>query len=155
MLRFAHLPEPTFEGTAAVDDDEIGDGAEEYAELAPGVLYRFTLELNNLGGGDGRMLVQGETIPRDRLAQLPLSPAGGGRRGRPCRHGADQGANPAHGAWHRRARGPPRAHAPGRLRRIPLDKLATRETQPALEAARVTSLFAFVLRLAGLRHREA
>jgi ABC toxin N-terminal region/Neuraminidase-like domain/Salmonella virulence plasmid 28.1kDa A protein len=148
-LRFAHLPEPTFEGTATVDNDEIGDGAEEYAELAPGVLYRFTMELNNLGGGDGRMLVQGETLPRDRLAQLPLSPAA-------AIDEADRAVTAlakaltlltALGIGEREAR-----HVLTHLTDfdgVPLDKLAARETQPALEAARVTSLFAFALRLAG------
>jgi hypothetical protein len=148
-LRFAHLPEPTFEGTAAADGDEVGDGAGEYAELTPGVLYRFTVELNDLGGGDAQMLVQGETLPRDRLAQLPLSPAA-------VIDEADRAVTAltkaltlltALGIGEREAR-----HVLTHLADfdgVPLDKLAARETQPALEAARVTALFAFILRLAG------
>ncbi len=73
-LRFAHLPGPTLTGTATADGDEVGDGPAEYAELKPGVLYRFTLELRSLNGGTARLLAQGETQPKDRLALLPLYP---------------------------------------------------------------------------------
>lgn len=74
-LRFAHLPKPTLTGTASSDNDEIGDGADEYVELKPGIPYRFTLELRKLNGGDARLLVQGETLAKDRLAQLALYPS--------------------------------------------------------------------------------
>ena len=74
-LRFAHLPKPTLTGTASSDNDEIGDGADEYVELKPGIPYRFTLDLRKLNGGDARLLVQGETLAKDRLAQLALYPS--------------------------------------------------------------------------------
>jgi Neuraminidase-like domain/Salmonella virulence plasmid 28.1kDa A protein/Putative peptidoglycan binding domain len=74
-LRFAHLPTPTLMGTAGADGDEVGDAPGEYVELKPGALYRFTLSLRNLAGGGTRLLAQGETLPKDRLAQLPLYPA--------------------------------------------------------------------------------
>ncbi len=70
-LRFDHLPDPLFlSGTAANDGDEVS----EYLELKPGVPYRFTLALRKLNGGEPRLLVQGETLPKDRLAQLTLYP---------------------------------------------------------------------------------
>ncbi len=34
--------------------------------------YHFTFDAHNLGGGDARLLVQGETLPKDQLAQLTL-----------------------------------------------------------------------------------
>lgn len=76
-LRFAHLSESLFlSGTAASDNETLGDGPDEFLELKAGVPYRFTLELKNLDGGYARMLVQGETLPRGPLAQLRLYPAG-------------------------------------------------------------------------------
>ncbi|MCS6940509.1 MAG: hypothetical protein NZM94_14610, partial [Roseiflexus sp.] len=75
-LRFAHLPEPVFlKGTAAADNSTLGNGPDEFLELKAGVPYRFTLELKKLGGGYGRLLVQGETLPRGPLSQLRLYPA--------------------------------------------------------------------------------
>lgn len=74
-LRFAHLPKPTLTGTASSDNDEIGDGADEYVELKPGIPYRFTLDLRKLNSGDARLLVQGETLAKDKVAQLALYPS--------------------------------------------------------------------------------
>ncbi|MCL6542207.1 MAG: hypothetical protein K6T87_16750 [Roseiflexus sp.] len=75
-LRFAHLPEPVFiKGTAATDHDTLGDQSGEFLELQAGVPYRFTLELKNLNGGQARLLVQGETLPKGPLSQLKLYPA--------------------------------------------------------------------------------
>ncbi len=74
-LCFDHLPAPLF--NAAATDGGGGKppvGPEEYVELKAGVPYRFTLEFRNLGGGGARLQVQGETLPRDGLAQLPLYP---------------------------------------------------------------------------------
>lgn len=72
-LRFDHLPEPLFwSGTAATDNTALGDKPEEYLELKPGVPYRFTLYLRKLNGGDARLLVQGETLPKGSLARLTL-----------------------------------------------------------------------------------
>src|SRR5262249_46339826 len=42
--------------------------------LKPGVPYRFTLDVRNLGGGDVSLLVQGESLPKDSLARLALYP---------------------------------------------------------------------------------
>lgn len=70
-LNFDHLPQPLFlSGAASKDDDQIGDGVNEYLELKPGIPYRFTLEVTKLNGGDARLLVQGETIPKDSLDNL-------------------------------------------------------------------------------------
>ena len=74
-LSFDHLPQPLFlSGAASKDADEIGDGANEYLELKPSVPYRFTLEIKKLNGGNARLLVQGETLPKDSLTQLKLYP---------------------------------------------------------------------------------
>ena len=69
-LHFDHLPHALVSGTATKDDAEISD----YVELQPGVLYSFTLEVQQLNGGDVRLLVQGETLPKNRLSQLTLYP---------------------------------------------------------------------------------
>ena len=74
-LRFAHLPAATLSGTAQVDGDELGDGADEYVELEPNTLYRFTLTVTDLGAGDARLVVQGETLPRGVVTRLSLRPA--------------------------------------------------------------------------------
>ncbi|HLN62155.1 MAG TPA: neuraminidase-like domain-containing protein [Symbiobacteriaceae bacterium] len=73
-LRFAHLPNPVFSGTALADGATLGDQPDEYVELKPGTLYHFTLKLGQLNGGDARLLVQGETLPKGALDQLPLYP---------------------------------------------------------------------------------
>jgi hypothetical protein len=70
-LRFDHLPDPSFlSGTAARDGDELS----EYLELKSDVPYRFTLSLRTLDGGEARLLVQGETLPKDHLTKLTLYP---------------------------------------------------------------------------------
>ncbi len=71
-LRFAHVPTPTLTGTATADGDEVGDAPGEYVELKSGILYRFTLVLRDLAGDGARLLVQGETLPKDLVAQVPL-----------------------------------------------------------------------------------
>lgn len=74
-LRFDHLPDPVFlTGTAAADDTTLGDQPDAFVELEPGVPYRFSLELKKLGGGGARLLVQGETLPKDGVSQLTLYP---------------------------------------------------------------------------------
>lgn len=75
-LRFPHRPEPVLvQGAAGADGATLGDQPEEYLELTAGVLYRFSLELKHLNGGDARLLVQGETVPKGPLSQLILYPA--------------------------------------------------------------------------------
>lgn len=74
-LRFAHLTKPTLTGAAIRDGDSVGNGPDEYAELKPGIPFRFTLDLRKLNGGDAQLLVQGETLPKDTLAKLVLHPA--------------------------------------------------------------------------------
>lgn len=75
MLRFDHLPDPLFwKGVGAADHAVLGDKPEEFLELKPGILYRFHLDLKKLNGGEARLLVQGETLPKDRISQLTLYP---------------------------------------------------------------------------------
>ncbi len=70
-LRFYDLPDPSFlSGMAANDGAEVS----EYLELNPGVPYRFKLALRKLNGGEARLLVKSETLPKDSLAQLTLYP---------------------------------------------------------------------------------
>lgn len=72
-LRFDHLPEPLFlSGTTAEDNAVFGDKPGEYLELEPGILYSFSLERALVGGGDAKLLVQGETLPKGQLKQLSL-----------------------------------------------------------------------------------
>jgi 5-hydroxyisourate hydrolase-like protein (transthyretin family) len=74
-VRFEHLPGGLFwSGVAAADGAVLGDKPNEYVELKPGIPYRFTVKLRNLGAGDARILVQGETRPKDSLSQLTLYP---------------------------------------------------------------------------------
>lgn len=74
-LSFDHLPQPLFlDDVASKDADEIGNDADKYLELKPGIPYRFALELKKLNGGNARLLVQGETLPKDSLTQLKLYP---------------------------------------------------------------------------------
>lgn len=75
-LRFAHLPAPTLTGAAAADAEVLGAATAQYAELKPGVPYRHSLLLTSLGGGTARLLVQSVALPKDRLGQLTLHPAG-------------------------------------------------------------------------------
>lgn len=75
-LRFPHRPESVLvNGVAGSDGTTLGDQPDEYLELKAGVLYRLSLELKHLNGGDARLLVQGETVPRGPLSQLALYPA--------------------------------------------------------------------------------
>lgn len=74
-LRFDHRPEPVFlSGTAGGDGAVLGTEPAQFLEFKPGLPYRFTLEVTNLNGGGARLLAQGETLPRDRLNQLALTP---------------------------------------------------------------------------------
>lgn len=74
-VHFEHLPGGLFwSGAAAADGAVLGDKPNEYIELKPGLPYRFSVKLRNLGGGDARILVQGEVSPKDRLSQLALYP---------------------------------------------------------------------------------
>jgi ABC toxin N-terminal region/Neuraminidase-like domain len=74
-LRFEHLSNPVFlKGVADTNNKTLGDKPNEYLELKAGVLYRFSLELKKLGGGRARLLVQGETLPKDDVSQLTLYP---------------------------------------------------------------------------------
>ena len=74
-VHFEHLPGGLFwRGAAAADGAVLGEKPNEYIELKPGVPYRFTVKLRNLGGGDARILVQGEGSPKDSLSQFPLYP---------------------------------------------------------------------------------
>jgi len=75
-IRFPHRPEPVFlKGAAAADHTTLGDQPNEFLELKAGVPYRFSLDLKKLNGGDARLLVQGETLPKGPLSQLTLYPA--------------------------------------------------------------------------------
>ena len=74
-IRFEHLPGAVFwTGTAAADNALLGDQPGQYLELKAGTPYRFTVLGRNLNGGAVRVLVQGQTVPRDTLAQLVLYP---------------------------------------------------------------------------------
>jgi Neuraminidase-like domain len=75
VLRLDHLPDPVFlNGVAAANNATLGNQPAEFVELKPGVPYRFTFEVKKLAGGQARLLVQGETIPKDHLSQLTLYP---------------------------------------------------------------------------------
>lgn len=75
-FRFPHRPEPVLvKDTAGADHATLGDQPDEYLELKAGALYRLYLELKHLNGGDARLLVQGETVPKGPLSQLTLYPA--------------------------------------------------------------------------------
>lgn len=72
-LRFDHLPDPVFlSGAAAADNAVLGDQPSEFLELKPGIPYRFSLDLKKLNGGEARLLVQGETMPKESVSQLTL-----------------------------------------------------------------------------------
>lgn len=74
-LRLPDLIRPlVLSGTAAADGALLGTGAGEYVTLEAGRWYRIELALSALGGGEARLLVQGESLPRgaiDRLAPTP------------------------------------------------------------------------------------
>ena len=74
-LRFGHLPDPVvLSGAAAADNAMLGDQPSEFLELKPGIPYRFRLDLKKLNGGEARLLVQGETMPKESVSQLTLYP---------------------------------------------------------------------------------
>lgn len=74
-LRFEHLPDPVFlKDAAGAGNTTLGDQPNEFLELKLGVLYRFNLKLQKLNGGGARLLVQGETLPKDGISQLTLYP---------------------------------------------------------------------------------
>ncbi|MES2936801.1 MAG: neuraminidase-like domain-containing protein [Pseudomonadota bacterium] len=74
-LSFPHLPEQVFvKGVAAAPKAELGGQPAEYLELQAGTLYRFSLDLTKLGGGNARLLVQGESLPKGPLSRLALYP---------------------------------------------------------------------------------
>lgn len=74
-LRFRHLPDPVFwKGAAAVDGAVLGVNPAEFLELKPSIPYRFSLDLRKLGGGEARLLVEGETLPKGQLSQLTVYP---------------------------------------------------------------------------------
>jgi ABC toxin-like protein/neuraminidase-like protein/virulence plasmid A protein len=70
QLRFDHLPAPLLDHTAT----EAMLETSEQLTLKPGIPYRFTLDVKRLNGGDVRLMVQGETLPKDSLSQLALYP---------------------------------------------------------------------------------
>ncbi len=71
-LRFEHLPDPVFlKGKATAAN---AGKLDEFLELKPGLLYRFSLDLKKLNGGGARLLVQGETLPKYGISQLTLYP---------------------------------------------------------------------------------
>ncbi|WP_337287743.1 neuraminidase-like domain-containing protein [Candidatus Methylomirabilis sp.] len=75
-LRFPHRPEPVFlKGAAAADHATLGEQPGEFLELKAGVLYCFSLDLKKLNGGEARLLVRGETLPKGPMSQLTLYPA--------------------------------------------------------------------------------
>ena len=69
-LRFDHLAGPLLTGNAGVNGIEVST----YTELKAGTLYHFTLDLQNLSNGDGRLLVQSELLPKGPLTQLRCYP---------------------------------------------------------------------------------
>jgi hypothetical protein len=54
-------------GAAATDAAEL---TSQPVDLKSGVPYRFTLDVGNLGGGEARLLILGETLPKDAISQL-------------------------------------------------------------------------------------
>lgn len=75
VLRFDHLPNPEFlSGAAAADNAVLGNQPNEFLELNPGIPYRFSLDLKKLNGGEARLLVQGETLPKGSVSQFTLYP---------------------------------------------------------------------------------
>lgn len=66
-------PERTITFSPTQSNLEVSD-PNDFVELEPGVLYEFAVEARNLQGGDFRVLIQGETLPKDDLGQLTLYP---------------------------------------------------------------------------------
>jgi hypothetical protein len=68
------LPDPIIPAvpgadTAATDAAEL---TSQPVDLKAGVPYRFTFDVGNLAGGDARLLIIGQTLPRDAISQLTL-----------------------------------------------------------------------------------
>lgn len=61
------------QGKAPNDAATLGDGPDDYTTLTAGALYRYQVDLRDLGGGDARVLVVGESLPRGLLSQLTLT----------------------------------------------------------------------------------
>lgn len=60
------------QGKAPNDAATLGDSPDDYTTLTAGTLYRYQVDLGDLGGGDARVLVVGESLPRGPLSQLTL-----------------------------------------------------------------------------------
>jgi peptidoglycan hydrolase-like protein with peptidoglycan-binding domain len=69
-LTFEGVTNPVISATAAADNDEPSGEI----DLKPGVPYPFIFEVHALGGGDARLLVLGETLPKDQVDKLTLYP---------------------------------------------------------------------------------
>ena len=65
---------PVLDGTAANDRSEIAGGPEAALELKPGTPIRFTLNVTNLDGGNARLLIHGDALPKGPVGRL-ASPA--------------------------------------------------------------------------------
>ena len=71
-LRFDHLARPVFLEGSATGEPQVLD---EALELQAGVLYGFRLEIGKLAGGDVRLRVQGDSLPKSPVSNLTLYPA--------------------------------------------------------------------------------
>jgi GH18 family chitinase len=69
-FQFDFLASPLLLGVAGNAAAEIAG----FVELKAGIPYHFTFDVQNLGGGDASLLVQGETMPKGSLTQLTLYP---------------------------------------------------------------------------------
>ena len=75
-LLLPDLARPTIlSGTAAADGTTLAMAPGELVFLQPGRAYRLVLDLANLGGGEARLLIQGEALPRGAVERLRLTPA--------------------------------------------------------------------------------
>lgn len=68
-LRFLHRTDAVLISRTAAADLAVLD---QFIELKAGVYYRFELRLGALGGGQARLLVQGENLPKGALSRLTL-----------------------------------------------------------------------------------
>jgi|GEM_PF-284238 len=75
-LHFDHLPQAHWLGGTAEQDKTLLSAEEGgFLELTAGTPYRFELKINKLRGGDVRLFVQGDSVPRGPLASLELYPS--------------------------------------------------------------------------------
>jgi hypothetical protein len=75
-LCFRHLAKPSFlEGKAYSEHYFLGDKPDEYLELKVGLLYHVSLNIKSLSGGNAKLLVQGEALPKGPISQLKFYPA--------------------------------------------------------------------------------